>query len=378
MALVDRLVPVQPGRITLVAKKTFGVSGNIRVVTQELARRRTRDVFLYYEGPLSGETADALRASGVQILRDLSPRAAHVLASSELLVVDHSIRDCYVTSRKPGRKIANVWHGVPIKGIELAMPSIPAQRQRQIEHNATLYDYMLASSKVDRLAISACFGVAPRRVSAAGLPRYDLLRDDYPLPADLCALESDILERKANTRLVLWAPTFREHSGSPLRGTLTEIEALARDLAASGMSLGVRPHPYDRWAKKLHDVTGILNFASEKYPETNLLLKHTDVLVTDFSSLWVDFVLTGRPILGFSRDFEEYRDNERGFLYEFESVFPGPFVSSFADLRASVLGLDSSPRRRDYSLQEQLFFPPSLSSGRYSELVAEELLQLLD
>lgn len=356
MRVLDRMVPVEPESVTLVAKRKFGLSGNLRVVADGLAERLKRGVSLFYEGELPADTRRCLEGQGIRVFSEFNMESAYALAASNLIVVDHSIADCYVSYRKPGRKVANIWHGVPIKGIELAMPIIEASHRKLIEHNAKLYDFMVASSDVDRLALSACFGVSPQRISREGLPRYDLFRDDYRLPDDLRAMEDEIVQQKAGRRLVLYAPTFRDREPSPVVTLGDRLVELENHLTALGLVLGIRPHQYDKVASELQPAASRLVFSKDACPETNLLLKHVDILITDFSSLWVDFLWLKRPILGFAPSYEHYLTRERGFLYPFSTVFPGPFFEDVQPLMAEISAIVSADRFEvEHEFQRSLF-----------------------
>ena len=77
-------------------------------------------------------------------------------------------------------------------------------------------------------------------------------------------------------------------------------------------------------------------------PDGTELLLAADVLVTDYSSMMVDFANTGRPMLFFTYDLDAYRDEIRGFYVDFEATVPGPAAAH--DRRAGRGA--ARPRRR--------------------------------
>ena len=83
----------------------------------------------------------------------------------------------------------------------------------------------------------------------------------------------------------------------------------------------------------LMDVTG--------YPDIADLYLITDVLVTDYSSAMFDFAVTGRPILFFTYDLERYRDQLRGFYFDFEAEAPGPLLRATADVIDALRDIDT-------------------------------------
>jgi CDP-glycerol glycerophosphotransferase len=125
---------------------------------------------------------------------------------------------------------------------------------------------------------------------------------------------------------VLYAPTMRDdHRYGGNRFTLDlrlDLEKARAELGDDHVLL-VRRH-----AKVVDTVTTADgDFARDVslWPDVNELLLATDVLVTDYSSLMFDFANTGRPMLFFTYDLEDYRDRLRGFYFDIERV-PGPLL----------------------------------------------------
>ena len=85
------------------------------------------------------------------------------------------------------------------------------------------------------------------------------------------------------------------------------------------------------------DVTG--------YPDINDLLLVTDVLITDYSSVMFDFAPTGRPMLFFTYDLAQYRDQFRGFYFDFEADAPGPLLATSDQVVDALADLDAVAAR---------------------------------
>ncbi|HCF38358.1 MAG TPA: hypothetical protein DER56_04685, partial [Thermosipho africanus] len=75
-----------------------------------------------------------------------------------------------------------------------------------------------------------------------------------------------------------------------------------------------------------------INLPSEAdvYTFLNLL----DILMTDYSSIYFDFLLWNRPIIFFPYDLEYYRDEDRGLIFDYEDFTPGPKVYTLDSLHA--------------------------------------------
>jgi CDP-glycerol glycerophosphotransferase len=68
------------------------------------------------------------------------------------------------------------------------------------------------------------------------------------------------------------------------------------------------------------------------YPDITELYLAADVLVTDYSSAMFDYAVTGRPMIFFTYDLADYRDNLRGFYFDFEAEAPGPLLDTSAEV----------------------------------------------
>jgi CDP-glycerol glycerophosphotransferase len=82
-------------------------------------------------------------------------------------------------------------------------------------------------------------------------------------------------------------------------------------------------------------------FDVTSYPDINDLLGLTDVLITDYSSVMFDFAPTGRPMLFFTYDLEQYRDQLRGFYFDFEAAAPGPLLATSDEVVEALADLDA-------------------------------------
>jgi CDP-glycerol glycerophosphotransferase len=77
------------------------------------------------------------------------------------------------------------------------------------------------------------------------------------------------------------------------------------------------------------------------FPDATELLLAADVLVTDYSSAVFDFAVTGRPIVFFTPDLDDYRDEIRGFSIDFEADAPGPLLRTTEEVVEALQGLDA-------------------------------------
>ena len=336
---IDCLLPRQKEKILFVVKDRTFYSGNLRVTLEAYIKHKKDHLYIYKDGPLSDKLKKELEEQGVTVLHGFTLHTIWHILTSGTVILSHNPRDAHLTKKCKNRKIINLWHGVAIKQIELLMPTIEKKKLHQLQNNSKLYDMVIASSEQDKITNARAFGVSPEKVKVTGLPRYEILKKEY-VPGKVLQEEiASIQMVKKERKLVLFAPTFRENHISALHQfTDEEWEQLDMFARQNNILFGIRPHPYDvkELPEMIRDSTNFHLFVNTRYTEPNILLKYSDVLVVDFSSIWIDFLLLQRPIVGFSKDFQHYLKRERGFIYDFQSVFPGNFLETVPDLLAEL------------------------------------------
>jgi CDP-glycerol glycerophosphotransferase (TagB/SpsB family) len=335
IGFLDLFFIKNPNKILFVVKDRTFFSGNLRVVCDKYLQEKNSKLYLYKDGKCPVDTKEELVSLGVEVMEGLTLSSAFHIMTSGVFILSHNPRDAHIYRKFKSRKIINLWHGVAIKRIENLMPNIAPLKQKQLKNNAMLYDMVVASSQEDKKTNTKAFGVDSSRVKITGLPRYALLQDSYPL-GELLKKESQKIEKiKDRRKLILYAPTFREANSSAIEQiSLDEWRRLEQFVADKNLLFGIRPHPYD--IKNLPDFINssphFALFLSSEFTEPNIVLKHSDALIVDFTSIWIDYLLLERPIIGFAKDYIHYLENERGFVYDFNSIFPTKFVDTIGSL----------------------------------------------
>lgn len=327
--IFEYLDAVDPKKVAFVIKNTSPFSGNTRALADALLNRGARNLVVYKDGCLDEECLN-WRQLGVRVYTEFSLLALRDVHTAGVIVLGHSGRDGFLRRRKKGRKIINLWHGVAIKRIEHLMRWRLGDFKRRylMRRNSHLYHAMIASSPLDRLTNAVSFGVDLDKVYAIGLPRFDYLRSDFSfswrLKKDIERLNLALSGR----RLILFAPTFRERRGQAISFLNSEtLEKLKIFLQKNNFVFGIRPHPYDQdGLDEICDDNWIVNISPDKFIEPAIALRAADILIADYSSIWIDFLLLDRPMIGVMPDYKNYADRERGFIFDIFDVFPGPII----------------------------------------------------
>jgi len=275
----------------------------------------------------------------------------------------------------------NLWHGVPLKRIGYC--SLDFQdKLGWVEKENKMLSSVIASSKVDQLAMAAAYWpLTINDVWCTGLPRQDLiLKADEQLPDDMQAQVKDLREVIGNRKLVIFAPTFRLNQDEGYyKFTEGEIKKLSRALKRKGFVLGIREHMADKKQQYSSQLRGdcFISLSEAIYPNVEILMREAIALITDYSSIFIDFLMTGRPVISFAYDYEHYTGTERGLFYDLKWCFPGVIAESFSDMLAAIKKVDAVQTDEElnkYNHRRSIFI--DYYDGKNSERVVEKVKNL--
>ncbi len=380
--LLDRVLPKQPGCWAFFCHplKPDQLIENARAVFEQARRDPGIECCLFHRG---GD-APVVEAGNVRVLELGSLAGLWALARCGVLLLTNSSAmdmslawsDGGFSAPRPSlrrRVVVNLWHGIPLKRLfALANPQQRrnGDRNRFRRRERRHYDGLVASSDVDAHAMAAIFHpLPPDRVWITGLPRNDFLRlPEAELPAPLRDDMARLRALCAGRRLVLYAPTYRDASVARslnYRFSDAEAQALREVLERHGAVLGVRGHylanagapPLD--PQRHLDDHRVLDLGHARFHETAPLLRQCAMVVTDYSSIYIDALYLDLPVLGFAYDLEHYRDHQNGLLYDMALAFPGPVAESFDGMLAALdrmLGAPAFVPDAGYRHVQRMFF----------------------
>ncbi len=281
--------------------------------------------------------------ANVEVVPLESPRGQQLLMRCAQLFVKHSpTRNLVYPVAAHLHTIINLWHGIPLKRIGHASLDM-RDRQRENDREHLKCRAVISSSKVDTLAMAASFyPLSFNDIWPTGLPRNDfILREEAALPTDMQDKLRELRGLLGGRRLLLFMPTFRNAQDEAYyRYSDDELARLADWLARNDVVLGIREHMADSARVYTDQLARLapLDLGDQHFPDAELLYREAAILLTDYSSCFIDFMLTGKPAISFAYDLESYATLERGLFYDLEFAFPGPVCRTFAELEAALEG----------------------------------------
>ena len=224
------------------------------------------------------------------------------------------------------------WHGTPLKKIGLDVPD----SDLDYAHESEKFSYMISPSKYCTEKYISAFGLEGREdiVLETGYPRNDALFTFDQAKVNAVLRELDIPRGK---KLILYAPTFRDNKHSQVSGYENaagiDFEKIREQLGDEYLIL-FRAHYF---VAKEMDFTKLKDFVIDvsDYEDVNDLYIISDMLVTDYSSVFFDYANLKRPIIFYMYDYEDYKANARDFYLD-QNELPGPIAKTQDELVKAI------------------------------------------
>jgi CDP-glycerol glycerophosphotransferase len=329
---------------------------------------------------------EMLRNAGMPVIR-ADARGVKILASAGMLVTDDlpdHHPEAYLLGL--GAHRMQLWHGIPLKKIgfpEIASPvNMNPGKAENLRFGYSACDTVLSTSPwATEHLFSRVF--AAGEFAECGYPRNDVLLR-APEKGDLLNADAECYallrrHRKAGGRVVVYMPTFRD-TGRDFLDEDGRFVLDPRKLSSFAVECGIlfllKLHPYvdDR---RLSAMPGVLRYPSRMdiYP----LLPLADALVTDYSSVYMDYLLLNRPVHFFAYDQLRYCSTDRELFFPYESMTPGPVARDqdalLANLEAGLVrGRDEHETARR-ALRDRLFAHADAGAARRVCLRMREILR---
>jgi len=286
------------------------------------------------EDPKREALLRSLSVPGIQTIPKRSVRgvlafltARHVMTTSRL----------YGDHRPPSSQVVvSLWHGEP-----------PTKVTARFSGRGGVHStYAPVCSTVGRAYRAAEFDMHPLQVPIVGAPRNDRM-----LSADRAALRSRLLGADADRPTLLWMPSFRvgrygaerraDTAGVPDQGPFppADLQRLDAWLDEHGARIVLKVHPRDaetftgdfRAIRVLHGPE-LESHMTTLYP----VLSAFDGLITDMSSVWLDYLLLDKPMVFAFPDIADYRAGRGLNLEPYEHWVPGPLTTDVDQMIAAV------------------------------------------
>lgn len=282
---------------------------------------------------------------------------------------------------KPKRTIyLQTWHGTPLKRLAADMEEVhmPGTNSKMYKENflkeASKWDYLVSPNAYSTEIFKRAFGFKEKMIES-GYPRNDFLinNNNRTRVNDIkkaCKLPVD-------KKIILYAPTWRDNQFHAIGKYKFDLQMDLKMLKAAlgdNYVIGLRMHYLV--AENL-DLEGYEDFVFDfsYHEDIRELYLIADILITDYSSVFFDYANLKRPMIFYVYDIEDYRDNLRGFYFDFEKKAPGPLVKRTDEIIEEVKKLEKRnfvPFETTETFYKQFCY---LEDGHASERVVKEVFK---
>lgn len=241
------------------------------------------------------------------------------------------------------KNIIYLGHGTPVKQIGY---QTPVWNKFGKSYQLQSYSYLTACSDIESLMLASGFRVNLNQIWISGMPRYDYLLSKNNKNPDLLQQHPYL-----NKKVILYAPTWRD-------GKLTRFfpfedynpEQLQSFLEKNDAYLLIRGHKESVKRKSIEKDKALFALDRVKkaeqlqFPDVTQLLPFVDILITDYSSILVDFLLLDKPMCFIPYDLEEYK-RYQGILLDYERNTPGKKFTSMKELTVGLQDYIQNPKQ---------------------------------
>lgn len=256
---------------------------------------------------------------------------SRLLATSKYVFLNDNFMPMGKLNFRKEAVITQLWHaeGAFKKfGFHISQPDGVRRAEKAGNEKLT---YVVCSGEGVRDIYSGAFGVEKEQVLALGAPRCDYLLSEENRINARAELEALYPQTKGK-RVVLYAPTFRDTKEANLEILRRFDTKKFTDALGEEWVLFVKLHP------QVHESCTVTNAVDiTDYDDVRKLALFCDVLITDYSSICMDFAFLDKKTVFFAYDLEEYK-SKRDFYFDYEAYVPGKVARTVEECIEAVKG----------------------------------------
>jgi CDP-glycerol glycerophosphotransferase len=288
---------------------------------------------------------DEFSSRDILVIKRFSLKWLYYMNKSKFWVVNSRLP---IWIPKPRKTIyLQTWHGTPLKRLaadmdEVHMPGTTTEKYKEnFLKEASKWDYLISPNFYSTKIFKRAFGFN-KTMLEYGYPRNDYLINNSSNEKVINNIKN-YNNLPLNKKIILYAPTWRDnqyHTKGKYKFDLEiDFDMLQQELGNEYIIL-LRLHYLVADNLDLSKYRGFI-YDFSKYQDIRELYVISDLLITDYSSVFFDYANLNRPMLFYVYDIEDYRDKLRGFYFDFESEAPGPLVKTTEGLIKEIKKIET-------------------------------------
>ncbi|MEJ6400708.1 bifunctional glycosyltransferase family 2 protein/CDP-glycerol:glycerophosphate glycerophosphotransferase [Nicoliella lavandulae] len=326
------------------------------------------------------QVKDALKDQpDTRVVKRFGFKYMYYLATSKYQVFNLRQPRWFVKRR--GTKLLSTWHGTPLKRLVFDIDNVvnaTPMYKRNFYEQSRQWDYLIAPNQFSADVFSHAFMYPQDKMIKSGYPRNDILSAP---DRDQKAIEiKKRLGIPLDKKVILYAPTWRDDeraSGNEYKFQLKLNVAKLRENFGDDYVMILRTHYFitDRIDTSTF---GDFVFNESNYQDVSELYLASDILITDYSSVFFDYSILKRPILYFVYDYDNYAKILHGFYLSMQKDLPGPLLKTNDEIVDAIKNIDQIEQKykERYAKFDERF--NNWENGHAAEKVVNVLLDNSD
>ncbi len=369
---VVRFWPTSKKTVVFCSNTGLNYSGNPRYIYEEMVRRgldqKLQIVWIFKNPKFHG----AIPGRHKEVKNNRFGYYYYMCTAGTWVFDSRQTREMY---KRKNVHFIQTWHGTPLKKLALDMEHLDMGGQTDLEEYKRIFrqvtaswDYLLSQNPFSSEIFRRAFAFHGEMLEV-GYPRNDRLFTDRD-PEKIQALKKK-LNLPLDKKIILYAPTWRDNKyDAPKHYQFaTELDFdMFRERLGQDYVCIVKYHYLVAEKIDWEPYAGFVYQFSNHEDIVDLYLV-ADLLITDYSSVMFDYSLLRRPMYFFVYDIEEYRDNLRGFYFDFVAEAPGPLSTTTEQLIEDILHTDPAEYQERYDAFSEKFNP--LDDGKAGSRVVD-------
>ena len=309
----------------------------------------------FYWMTVSPAVEKMLKSKGWPVKRIDSIAGIVALHKARYAFYTNRLRDVAIDYRAVPDNLKMIFlsHGQSVKNTRLAVNvDVDAGFKKDSLKAARQTLFAVSTSPFMAQVQSKSNGLKPEDYKLTGFPRNDWM---FNPPAEAVADWNKFTGGRKYKKVILYAPTWRRTDPKTVMFPFSDLDAkaFAKYIDDNDILLLLRPHIQDLKdndgcaivTRQLCGLSQNIRLATiTEFVEANFLLPFVDALISDYSSIYHDFLLLDRPIFFIPYDLHTF-DQDNGFKYPYLEYLPGPVINTQEEL---VLAFNALLEGTDY------------------------------
>lgn len=381
LTTLSYITPKKKNLIVLGSGDSKQFQGNPKYLYLYLFNNKNHDIKYYWSAKAKKQQEQLLKLN-IPFIDPYTLKGFIIILRAQYHLIEKSSFDTSYTKSIFGRfRYIQTCHGSPQKKFGVDAIGQNSSLPLTSNQNTLIYKFLkkikffsrhkyykiLAPSEEIRRIYQRAF--ENNNVIITGYPRNDVMFSKKLLICNYF----EVLNLSKYKKVILYAPTFRDNQDC-IKPLSENLETQNLELNKLNYLLLVKKHPWQKSFKIPEGLSNILD-VSQTVDDIQELLPFTDILITDYSGTFFDFMLSKKPVIFYPYDLEDYLKNCRGMYLDYYKDLPGPFAQNETELFSLLFSVDEWQKDPAYQAKyEQLLNRYNFYQDGHS---SERVLQLL-